>query len=296
MSDIKRTHRQKVAAETLQILKDKQYLNAKGEMIDISKEIDYSIEHSMHYRPEDFAALRTKYNTTHKTRIEVTNETTLACAKRLWDSGQKDICALNFASAKNAGGGFINGSQAQEESIARASALYLTQIKHETFYTTHRNLATKLYTDNMIYSPKVPIFRDDENMLLDAPYLLSVITSPAVNKGALDKKDMPSIKSVSLARIEKIIALAVYYKHPILILGAWGCGVFQNDPKDMAQYFYQKLVKEKIMEGCFEKIIFAVYDNSKFKQHLRLLAINVKYASWLPPSSTTSIPYYFAQQ
>lgn len=270
MSDTKRTNRQKVAAETLQILAEKKYLNSKGETIDLQEEIEYAVAYSKHYRPADFASLLAdnSLKTTHKTHIEVTNETTLACAARLWWSGQRDICALNFASAKNAGGGFINGSQAQEESIARSSALYATQMAHEGFYTTHRSLSSKLYTDNMIYSPKVPVFRNDENKLLDQPYLLSVITSPAVNKGALDKKDMPYIETVSLVRIEKIIALAAHYKHPILILGAWGCGVFQNNPKDMAGYFHQKLVTEHIFASCFEKIIFGVYDNSKSQETL----------------------------
>ena len=52
--------------------------------------------------------------------IEVTNETCLAAAQR---HGGEAAC-LVFASAKNPGGGFLNGAQAQEESIARVSALY----------------------------------------------------------------------------------------------------------------------------------------------------------------------------
>ena len=89
MSDIKRTNRQKVAAETLHILAEKKYLNSKGETIDLQAEIDYAVAYSKHFRPADFAPLLadTSLKTTHKTHIEVTNETTLACAARLWRAG-----------------------------------------------------------------------------------------------------------------------------------------------------------------------------------------------------------------
>ena len=58
------------------------------------------------------------------TTIEVTDDSRLAAARRLGDGAG----CLVLASARNAGGGFLTGAQAQEESIARSSALYASQL------------------------------------------------------------------------------------------------------------------------------------------------------------------------
>jgi uncharacterized protein (TIGR02452 family) len=46
-------------------------------------------------------------------------------------------------------------------------------------------------------------------------------------------------------------------------LGAWGCGVFKNNPQDVAGYFYHHLVENPNLNRFFEKVIFAVLDKSK---------------------------------
>ena len=68
----------------------------------------------------------------------------------------------------NPGGGFLSGSQAQEESLARATALYPCLAQMTEMYETNRQLNSPLFTDNMIYSPEVPVFRDDDDILLAA--------------------------------------------------------------------------------------------------------------------------------
>ena len=66
--------------------------------------------------------------------VEVTRETSLAATRRLG----RDVVCLVFASARKPGGGFLNGAQAQEESLARASALYACQRAAPQFYAFHR--------------------------------------------------------------------------------------------------------------------------------------------------------------
>ena len=63
------------------------------------------------------------------------------------------------------------------------------------------------------------------------------------------------------------MAIALKQKSETLILGAWGCGVFRNEPKDVAQLF-KKIIAEKYA-GAFKKIVFAVFDNSEKKSNFK---------------------------
>ena len=95
------------------------------------------------------------------------------------------IGVLNFASAKKPGGGFINGAQAQEESIARSSTLYpsLTTREGKKFYTHYQaDPNNAFYTHAMVYSPAVVLFRGDMGDL-KKPIDVDVLTSAAVNAG-----------------------------------------------------------------------------------------------------------------
>src|SRR4029077_4484905 len=103
-------------------------------------------------------------------KIRATNGTTLAAARQLHEQyGPERIALLNFASARNPGGGFLSGSQAQEESLARASGLYASLSRMTDYYGANRRSKSALYTDHMVYSPLVPVFRDDDDRLLDEP-------------------------------------------------------------------------------------------------------------------------------
>jgi uncharacterized protein (TIGR02452 family) len=95
------------------------------------------------------------------------------------------IVILNFASAKNPGGGFLGGASAQEESLARSSCLYPSQTKDWTMYHFNRNQTDFLYSDYMIYSPNVVFWFDDNGISFESPIQVDVITSPAPNKGAM---------------------------------------------------------------------------------------------------------------
>src|SRR6185437_10556724 len=103
----------------------------------------------------------------------------------LRDEGADRVLALNFASARHPGGGFLKGSQAQEESLARASGLYACIAPLRGMYDANHRFRSCLYTDHLIYSPDVPVFRADNDSLLDHPYPVSFVTAPAVNAGAV---------------------------------------------------------------------------------------------------------------
>ena len=192
------------------------------------------------------------------TAIEVTGESTLAAARRLVAEGQNDgdVAALVFASARNAGGGFLNGAQAQEESIARSSALYPCLRAAGEFYAHHRARTELTYSDRVIYSPRVPVFRDDKGDLLARPYPVTFLTAAAPNLAAI-RQNQPEaaaeVPAILRRRAARILAVAAAHGHRRLVLGAWGCGVFGNDPAVVAGAF-----AEALRDIPFDQVVFAV--------------------------------------
>jgi uncharacterized protein (TIGR02452 family) len=186
-----REKRTQIAQQTLHILSQGNYVNRHGETVSLAAEQAHARENSVHHSSGELAAmLQSVPPTKHTaTRIEVTGETTLAAAKRLAESDASDPLCLNFASAKNPGGGFLGGAEAQEENLAKSSLLYPCIVQMNAMYQGNRKSGTCLYCDDMIYSPKVPVFRDDDYNLLDRHYLVSMVTSPAVNLGALSNNE-----------------------------------------------------------------------------------------------------------
>ncbi|WJH31106.1 TIGR02452 family protein [Paenibacillus sp. CC-CFT742] len=266
-----RSGRARIAQETLAILEEGQYINGYDRRVSIDEDLKRAIQGSVLYRPDELPALREQVHQLQgapksaAAKIEVTGETTLAAASRLVvDEGRTDVVCLNFASAKNPGGGFLGGSQAQEESLARASGLYPCISQMNEMYDHNRKLRTCLYSDYMIYSPGVPVIRDDEDRLLAQYYTTAFITAPAVNAGVVKEReqaDDQQIESVMKERIRYILDVAAMNGHRTLVLGAYGCGVFRNDPMDVARYFHDVLIQENFRQS-FERIVFAVLDRS----------------------------------
>lgn len=190
------------------------------------------------------------------------NETTIASALRLADEGL-DPVALNFASAKNPGGGFLGGAQAQEESLARASGLHACLVD-QPMYDHHRKLPDALYMSWAIYSPSVPVFRGDHGELLETSRLCSFVTAPAANARVVLERD-PSrraeVRAAMAERISRVLAIAAEHGHRALVLGAWGCGVFGNDPCEIAELFDDAL--RGPFRGAFELVVFAILDTSE---------------------------------
>jgi uncharacterized protein (TIGR02452 family) len=262
---MKKSTRKLKAIETLDIHKVGHYLFDE-KTVNIKEAHTASVENATYYSSDALAETLETINleNTVKTQYEVTHETSLSAILRLQD--EENVMCLNFASAKNPGGGFLNGALAQEESLAIASSLYASQMDNFEFYETHRNMKSCVYTDSMIYSPNVPFFRNDKGELLENSVLCSVITAAAVNYGVVKRREASKAKRIATImrlRIEKMLALALLHKNDTLILGAWGCGVFQNDPVLIAQLFKEAL--ETTFKHQFKKVVFAIYSrNEKF--------------------------------
>ncbi|MCC2670475.1 MAG: hypothetical protein K0Q72_2946, partial [Armatimonadetes bacterium] len=247
---MKRSTRMELGRQTVQIAEAGGYKAPSGRTVQLSRPIKTCLRGTRFLVPEELEELRKQVLASPppdmRTSFEVVNETTLEGIARLVAAGADPVVALNFASAKNPGGGFLKGSQAQEESLVRSSALYPSLLRGEQYYQLHRAGESMLYTDSMIYSPACPIFRDDEGRLLEEPRLAGFITSAAPNAGAaLDSRpeELPLIPETFRRRSEYVLALAASEGYQRMVLGAWGCGVFRNDPGVVASAFAAHLLE-----------------------------------------------------
>ncbi|MDQ7005698.1 MAG: TIGR02452 family protein [Acidobacteriota bacterium] len=196
-----------------------------------------------------------------ETRVQVTNETTLGAARRLAAGGRK-VVALNFANGTEPGGGFLRGATAQEEALCRSSALYATLVD-DPMYRVHGRDAPFEASDWVIYSPDVPVFRVDDGTALGKPWLLSFITCAAPYEPEIGQ---PESGDLLQRRIGRVLAVARAYGHATLVLGAWGCGAFGNDPQRTARDFRTALETE--FDGAFSDVVFAVADWSRVRRIL----------------------------
>lgn len=161
------------------------------------------------------------------------------------------ICALNFASYKHPGGGFLHGSMAQEEALCHESILYNILESFDSYYSWNSwHLNNNLYTNRALFTPDVLFLRNDKI------YYCNVITCAAPNKGAAkqykgisDEDNSKALKS----RCRFILDVAESRDVEVLILGAFGCGIFEQDPKEVANTFLE-LLKNYV----FKEVVFAV--------------------------------------
>jgi uncharacterized protein (TIGR02452 family) len=263
---MRQDRRIQIAKDTLEILEKGSYNNDQGQKVDITLFQKNAVDNTRLFRPEELEELLVSSKKVNNFQIqyEVANETTLDAVRRLDNEGYENVACLNFASAKNPGGGFLGGALAQEECIARATGLYPCLLQAKEYYDYHRKLNTCLYSDHMIYSPGVPILKGEGGKVLDKVVCVTVVTSPAVNAGVVRRNEAANVDKivpVMRKRIEKLLALCLSHQHTTLVLGAWGCGVFQNDPEEIAELFRGALSGP--FANQFKRIVFAVKTNKE---------------------------------
>ena len=184
---------------------------------------------------------------------------------------EQHVCVLNFASATNPGGGVTHGSSAQEECLCRCSTLYNclnTRAMWDGFYTPHRRSGNPLHNDDIIFTPNVQVLKDDDYRPLVDPFAVDVITCAAPNlreqpanpynpgDGDVKRISKDELYQLHKQRAHRILTVAAQNETDVLILGAFGCGAFCNDPMVVAQA-YKNVLPEFVHH--FKTIEFAVY-------------------------------------
>ena len=197
--------------------------------------------------------------------IYIHNETTLMADRRYAVAQNKRALVLNFANGVQPGGGFLSGSRAQEETLCFASTLYTT-LSGDPFYDYNLKQPHKRASDFAIVSTAV-VFTDDHYDFISEPWNMHVITCAApicVKWGGLD----PHQSALCLhQRIRRVYEIAAAFGFEYLVLGAWGCGAFGNDPHKTATSFRYFL--ERDFEGYFKEITFAISDWSPSRRFIQ---------------------------
>ena len=244
-----------IAARTVAIVDLGGYRARSGRWVDLSADVSAAVAGTRLYLPDEPLQPDTARNPAP--RVEVTGETSLAAARRI--GGQPAL--LVFASARNPGGGFRTGARAQEEDIARASALHACLAAAPAYYAHHRAEPDLRYSDRVIYSPAVPVFRDDTGELLEQPYPVAMLTAAAPNLRAIHTNQpqlAATVPGILRQRALRVLRVAAAHGHRQLVLGAWGCGVFGNTTTEVANAFHIALHHV----DRFDHIVFAVFDHT----------------------------------
>jgi uncharacterized protein (TIGR02452 family) len=248
-----------IASDTIGIIKAGFYTSPLGRRVIVGNDVIFSKGST-----ETFTTTPKILAAGKKSNITVVNQSAMVAASELTDSVAPSVTGvgiLNFASGRNPGGGFLHGAIAQEECLARSSALFPCLESHE-MYTRHRASKDPMYSATMIYSPKVLFFKGDDGNLLEVPKRYGVLTAPAVNAHDYLRKNSGKedvIKTEMEKRIGMTLSIFALKEHDNIVLGAWGCGAFGNDPIIIARLFSDAL--KGPFKGAFDQVVFAVMDD-----------------------------------
>lgn len=183
---------------------------------------------------------------------------------------KRSTAILNFADAITPGGLVLAGASTQEENICRCSNLYesLTiPYCYDNYYIPNAKLNDDIYTDNIIYSHNVTFFRDDKDYHIISPRSMDVITCPAPSR----ELDDATALEIYTKRIEQIVLVAIKNSISNLVLGAWGCGAFGQNPYLVAKAFAETLNKYGYR---FNKIVFAIKSTAEGQEDINFKAFS----------------------
>jgi len=224
-------------------------------MLNYEKETTESVKNSkIYYSKDGINNVREPAPTTCHSAVELWDKDSVTAARiACTEHPDSKICILNFASYKEPGGKFIQGSSAQEESLCHASNLYNILLRFDkVYYASHREKGAtnrSLYYNEAIYTPNV-IFSNNK---------FDVLTCAAPNWSAASRfgVSLDENNKALKSRIEFIKSILEENKVDIAILGAWGAGVFGQNPATVATYF-----SEEFYYSSISTIVYSIPDKN----------------------------------
>ena len=214
-------------------------------------------------------------NNTCDGKISVTALRTFQAAMKIRESDPDvKIAVMNFANAFHAGGGVTTGSGAQEESLCRTSTLYpliYRRTLRDTFYKHHCELNTPKASDALIYTEGVVICKTDEDFPKRMPKekwtTVDVIAVAAPDVREKSNRHAPltnggtymsdaELFGCHVKRAIHILTCVAAKGAEALVLGAFGCGAFHNNPQVVARAYKTAL---EVFPKVFRKVEFAIF-------------------------------------
>lgn len=211
--------------------------------------------------------------------VTVSKERTYQAAMRLakeWP-GRK-IAVMNFANAYHPGGGVKEGAPAQEECLCRTSTLYPALEENpnsKAYYEYHKKRRRRTHnakaSDALIYTEGVVICKTDEDypkrmlkgqwstvdvITIAAPDLRKRSNASAMLSGRGSFMSDSELFAYHVKRALHMLTVAAHKKVDVLVLGAFGCGAFENNPEVVARA-YRAALEE--FPDVFKRIEFAIY-------------------------------------
>lgn len=177
-------------------------------------------------------------------------------------TGEGKVCLLNFASYRDPGGGFTRGGNTQEEDICHGSTLFpVLNSRLDDYYKENRwreaHENNQLYENRALYTPSILFPKGDTYSKAD----VLTCAAPKFNKKKYTNNFLYKYNDYYMrSRAEFVIDVAIVEEVDVLVLGAFGCGAFQQDPSRVASYFRDALIKDGRMRA-FRKVVFAIPTN-----------------------------------
>lgn len=214
-------------------------------------DIAASVKSTIIYSDVDFSnILEECSNSTDEITVKVLSSDSVSA---IISEHEGKTAVLNFASYKFSGGGFLEGSQAQEECLCHESFLFNVLKHFQDFYVwNQRHLNNSLYLNRALYSPNIVFEKGGTSVKCD------VITCAAPNFSTAKRRSVSRDENDAALRdrIRFILRIAKANKVNTLILGAFGCGVFLQRPETVAKIFDDEI--KNIFAGNKIKIVFAI--------------------------------------
>lgn len=229
-----------------------------------------------------FRGARDRYDT----EIDVVNLDSLNAAHRFASTGQRPL-VLNLANARTPGGGVRSGSRAQEECLMRCSTYFLALFPEcnpdlaRQLPSGKRGPKYRIPETGAILTPRVTVFRDASKgyAFLERPFEVDMIASaaydlkkghwggPRGSAGAEGKRSAAryDFEEGTKRKMRTQLTIAANGTYKNIVLGAFGCGAFMNDPEKIAQWYKELLDGE--FRGVFEHVSFAVLSGEGAANH-----------------------------
>jgi len=274
-----RSLRQEVWFSTVDIIKKNNYISANGVNVSLDADgIRMAAMDSVFY--PDTRKLKNDRISVNETASFAIEADCLEACRLLQLAGYKPA-VLNMANRHNPGGGVRTGSGAQEENIFRRSTAFCSLFRYIDYAADYGIKPDSDFCypipreSGGIYSPSLLVFRSSENTgyyLLDKPYLVDMITVPAIPNPETVTKDNKLLIADNLVeptkeKMRAIFRIGMSHGHDVLVLSAFGCGAFGNPPDHVARLF-QEVLAENEFVNAFSLIVFAIIvDHNAHRAH-----------------------------